>query len=88
MGQSNTKETLQTSQSSNLTRTSTNDSVAAFKPKKHLSKVELVSLRCIFNDLKSTFQDRFECIEIKQFLVNSDPHGLMKGVIDRVHRTT
>jgi hypothetical protein len=40
-----------------------------FKPKSHLSRVEIVCLQYIFQDLKSTFKDHFECIELKKFLV-------------------
>ncbi|KAI8367875.1 TLD-domain-containing protein [Choanephora cucurbitarum] len=48
---------------------STSSSTAnSFRPKKHLSRVELVSLQHTFKDLKSTFKDDFECIEAKQFL--------------------
>lgn len=40
-----------------------------FKPKKHLTRVELVSLQHMFKQLKSTFPDGFSCIETKKFLV-------------------
>lgn len=42
---------------------------STFKPKKYLSRVELVSLQYIFKELKSTFSDGFTCIEAKKFLV-------------------
>lgn len=43
----------------------------SFKARKHLSRIELVSLQYIFNDLKSTFPDGFTCIEPKNFLVKN-----------------
>lgn len=42
---------------------------SSFKPKKHLTRVEIVSLQYIFKALKSTFPDGFTCIEPKKFLV-------------------
>jgi hypothetical protein len=38
--------------------------------KSRLSKWEVRSLYAAFNDLKTTFSDNFECIELKKFLVN------------------
>lgn len=63
MGQTNTKpiETRRSSSSVSSKRT--------FNPRKHLTRIELVSLQYIFNDLKSAFKDNFECIEPKSFLV-------------------
>jgi hypothetical protein len=37
--------------------------------KSKLSKVELVSLKYTFRDLKTCLSDHFECIEAKHFLV-------------------
>ncbi|ORE12081.1 hypothetical protein BCV72DRAFT_310987 [Rhizopus microsporus var. microsporus] len=54
MGQSHTKPEIKTSQT--------------FRPSKYLTKVELVSIKCVFNSLKSAFPDHFECIEPKNFL--------------------
>jgi hypothetical protein len=39
--------------------------------KSRLSKWELRSLYAAFNELKTTFSDDFECIELKKFLVSS-----------------
>lgn len=39
--------------------------------KSRLSKWELRSLYAAFNDLKTTFSDNFECIELKKFLVST-----------------
>lgn len=57
MGQSHTKPEIKTRQT--------------FRPNKYLSKVELVSIKCVFNSLKSDFPDHFECIEPKNFLVHT-----------------
>ncbi|KAI9261071.1 TLD-domain-containing protein [Sporodiniella umbellata] len=39
-----------------------------FNPKKHLTKVELVSIKTVFRQLKTDFPDSFQCIQQKQFL--------------------
>ncbi|KAG2192788.1 hypothetical protein INT47_011401 [Mucor saturninus] len=39
-----------------------------FKPKKHLTRVEIVSLQHTFKQLQSTFPDGFSCVEAKKFL--------------------
>ncbi|KAI9487824.1 MAG: TLD-domain-containing protein [Benjaminiella poitrasii] len=75
MGQSNTKQSdtqetqtiLKPSLSLSTIETATAKGVH-FKAKSYLSKVEYVSLKFIFNDLKSSFKDHFECIELKHFL--------------------
>lgn len=55
MGQSNTKPHVEKAET--------------FNPNGYLSKVELVSIKCVFNSLKSDFPDNFHCLEPKQFLV-------------------
>lgn len=67
MGQSHTKPIERRDSSASAS------SKHAFKPRKYLTRVELVSLQYVFNNLKSTFKDKFECIEPKQFLVGSEP---------------
>ncbi|CAO0794872.1 unnamed protein product [Mucor circinelloides] len=62
MGQSHTKPIERRDSSASVS------SKHAFKPRKYLTRVELVSLQYVFNNLKSTFKDKFECIEPKQFL--------------------
>ncbi|KAG1097906.1 hypothetical protein G6F42_018090 [Rhizopus arrhizus] len=62
MGQSHTKPIERRDSSASAS------SKHAFKPRKYLTRVELVSLQYVFNNLKSTFKDKFECIEPKQFL--------------------
>ncbi|KAG0746191.1 hypothetical protein G6F57_008818 [Rhizopus arrhizus] len=54
MGQSNTKPHVEKAET--------------FNPNGYLSKVELVSIKCVFNSLKSDFPDNFHCLEPKQFL--------------------
>ncbi|KAI8049146.1 TLD-domain-containing protein [Gilbertella persicaria] len=63
MGQTSTKPETNLPPSA-----STSTITTRFKPRKHLSRVELVSIQYVFRDLKSTFKDSFECIEAKQFL--------------------
>ncbi|OBZ85780.1 Restriction of telomere capping protein 5 [Choanephora cucurbitarum] len=75
MGQSSTKPEV-------LPQPSISSSTAnSFRPKKHLSRVELVSLQHTFKDLKSTFKDDFECIEAKQFLARSYPACTVAGPV-------
>ncbi|CEP19896.1 hypothetical protein [Parasitella parasitica] len=62
MGQANTTPT-----ESRLSSTPTSPK-NVFRPRKLVTRIELVSLQCVFNDLKSTFKDNFECIEPKKFL--------------------
>ncbi|KAI8638140.1 TLD-domain-containing protein [Parasitella parasitica] len=62
MGQANTKPTEK--RLSSLPASPKN----VFRPRKLVTRIELVSLQYVFNDLKSTFKDNFECIEPKKFL--------------------
>jgi hypothetical protein len=78
MGQSaSTKEQTLNDQNHNTLPKSTSASSTigstTFKPRKHLTRIELVSLQYIFQELTSNFSDGFSCIEPKKFLVSLLP---------------
>jgi hypothetical protein len=81
MGQSSTKQAIEEP----IRKSTSTSTLGTFKAKKYLTRVELWSLKNIFQDLKTTFPDGFHCIEPKKFLVISI-HVIFKAVLTLTKR--
>lgn len=70
MGQSSTKHAVEKPFQNTASISTSTIASHTFSAKKYFTRIELVSLKYIFEQLKSTFPDGFTCIEPKKFLVN------------------